>query len=339
MATPSPTSGNLAAVKALLDEIVVAKEQRVVSAVAALVAARMETKLWLALQVAVYNYAPVGPFFGSEEELRVWEPVRGAMGKLLAGEPLEKSAPVQQRFEELSRAWRCAATPSAGSRGREEPGGGSGASSGVALRGDATNHGDMASAESSTADRPAIAADKAEFIQPAPPRRGLRGALALETLRDAGVQGRQGVDTPCSTGQGDVTEGAAPLGVGSSAGHAAAGARVRGGTGAAEDDHRSTLAAAARSFGEAVVALDAMSVTRMKSLSEEFEGPGHADAILPTLTSISLAVEVGDALDTCSVELLKKWVALEDTHVAPSVSSTPAPVVPHTDGPHGDEDK
>lgn len=79
-----------------------AQEQKVISAVAALIEARMESKMWLPVQNAFHDYMPKGPYYGADEERRVWEPVRDALRDLGARGGLQRVEPVRYDFKDLS---------------------------------------------------------------------------------------------------------------------------------------------------------------------------------------------------------------------------------------------
>lgn len=323
MATPTDTPSSLPTFKGMLDDIVVLKEQQVIAAVGALVAARLEVKTWLALQTAIYNYAPIGPYLGPEEERLVWQPVLGAIRDLGAGGGLGASASLQEGMREMAREVRARFSANVATQDRTEAAADTAASSEVRSQSEAAHdgdrtapraaapsesasgdHGDRAPGPSSLDQHPAVVAGSLPSVidTPAPPRRGLRGVVALEAAAGVGLRSRVG---PPGDADGAGT-GGRPNQVGSGAGSAAGG----GGGAGAEVDLRSLLTRAARTFGEAVLALDALSVERLKRLSEELSDSSHADVIMPILTSVGLAAEVSDALDNCSVELLKKCVAL-----------------------------
>lgn len=76
-------------------------------------------------------------------------------------------------------------------------------------------------------------------------------------------------------------------------------------------DEGSAELRAALSLGEAVITLDILAAARLNSLSDEFVEPADPDAVMQILVPVGLATKVSDALDGCSLELLKKFVMID----------------------------
>lgn len=332
MATPPTTAGSLATVTGMLNDVVVLKEQQVIAAVGALVAARLEVKTWVELQAAMYSYAPIGPYLGPDEERLVWRPVLGAIRDLAAAGGLGASASLQQGMREMAREVRARFSANMAACERAETAAdtttcsAAGSHGGAGYDGDCTaspaagasastpGDRDEAATDPSTSDPHAEVAAGQMSLDPEtspPTRRGLRGVRALEAADAVGS----------SPGEGRFND-ADEAGTGDPVGTGAASATGAGSGASVGVDLRSVLLRAARTFGEAVVVLDALSVARLKRVTEEFSGPGYADVVMPIVASVALIIEVSDALDSCSVELLKKCEAIPSG--TPHARSAPA---------------
>lgn len=67
MQSPTPPSTSIAGVEAALEDIVAAHEQKVVSAVAALIEAQMKSKMCLSVQNAFDDNMPQELYYGADE--------------------------------------------------------------------------------------------------------------------------------------------------------------------------------------------------------------------------------------------------------------------------------
>lgn len=302
MATPPPASAALDAVKAKLDAMVLAHERRVISIVADLVAARMETKMWTALQAAVHEYEPIGPYFGAEEVHRVWEPLDVSLRELAAVTPQEKDVPVHRRFEQLRREWLSAADEDADANVDDDPPEGS-AENASSPR---PNHDGGTTAASSAHLNAAIASgNMPSHVKLAPRRKGLRGVEKIDVQNRAAVGRSAGADEEPAAGSSAGTESVREDDVCSAAGDAGP-ART-----AASLDRGIVLLESARAFGKAVMVLDTLTSSRLDEVAHDCKRPGTAAVLVPVLVSTGLATELSDALDNCSVGLLKKYVDLK----------------------------
>lgn len=335
MATPPRTSATVSAVKAQLDAMVAVHERHVIAIVADLVAARMETKMWAALQTAVYNYEPVGPCFGAQEDHRVWKRLQKALLELAAIQPKEEDLPVRRRFEQLRREWCSAAPSDADTNVDADPAVGP-APSGDSASMPGPSASRAASAGSSSSDNPAAASGTLPaFFKPSPPRMGLRGVQEFDEARRLAVRGLSGaaknavVGTPASPGRARQADVCSASGAARGL-HATHDSAVD-----AALDRGSVLIEAARAIGEAAIALDSFTESRLHKLADECKEPGSAAVLAPVLLSTDLATELSDALDTCSVELLKKFLERDAKHLMSSVSSSRHDVGQEMDGVPG----
>lgn len=321
MATPPPTSATVSAVKAQLDAMVVVHERHVIAIVADLVAARMETKMWAALQTAVYNYEPIGPCFGAQEDHRVWKRLHGALLELAAIQPKEEDLPVRRRFEQLRREW-CSAAPSDADTNVEAdpPVGPATSDESASMPG--PSPGRAAAAGSSSRDNPAAASGTLPaFVKPSTPRKGLRGVQEFDEARRLAVGGLSGAAKKAVAGTPASPERARQADVCNASGAALALHDTHDSAADAALDRGTVLLEAARAIGEAAIALDSFTESRLHKLADDCKEPGHAAVLVPVLLSTGLATELGDALDTCSVELLKKFLDRDAKHLVSSVSS------------------
>lgn len=309
---------------ALLEEMVASKEQKVISAIAALVAARTESKMWLSLQGAVCDYVPFAPHLGATEERFVWEPMRDALRQLLPAPHARECS--LTGFVNLSHVLRAAYAPVSGSDVRADSPVDREESVGDACSSTPASDQDGSGAQSSSQDRPAAreGLNLPENTEPAPLRLGLRGVLALEDADFVGVRQRLGINrdhVAAGVGgahgvrQAERRSEDAPAAV-PNAGEVASGS-------ATDEDHGSVLISAARSMGEAVLALDALGAERLKRLSDELEEPPNPEGVKPVFAAVGLAGKVSNFMDSCTVNLLEEWIVIERQKQAFDVHRTP----------------